>query len=168
MPKVKRLGSHLRLSHNGPTFLLRYLLPPLIAVACAFAYFNRPVTRVEEPKFVRQSYKHIKIEVLNGCGVNGLARTVGTRLRELGFDVMTLENADSFGYPESIVIDRIGNPGEADRVAEALGIANRIQQIVPDPFRIEGVTVIVGKDYRRLGLAKTATAALNPGLQGSR
>ena len=148
--------------------MIRYLLPPVIAVACAFFYFNRQEPLVEEPEPVRQSYKHMKVEVLNGCGVDGLARIVGRRLRDLGFDVMTLENADSFGFPESIVVDRIGKMSEADRVGDALGIANRIQQIIPDPFRIEGVTVIVGRDYRRLGLALTASAALNPGLQGPR
>ncbi len=142
--------------------MVRYVLPPLIAVVCAFFYFNRPEPTVEEPEPIRRSYKHIKVEVLNGCGVNGLARTVGGRLRDLGFDVMTLENADSFDYPESIVIDRIGKVSEADRVAQALGIPNRIQQIIPDPFRIEGVTVIVGRDYRRLGLPPTTTAAHNP------
>ena len=148
--------------------MIRYLLPPIVAVACAFVYFNRPEPQVEEPEPVRQSYKHIKVEVLNGCGVDGLARAVGGHLRDLGFDVMTLENADSFDYPESIVVDRVGKLSEADRVGEALGIVNRIQQIIPDPFRIEGVTVIVGRDYRRLRLAQTATAVLYPGLQDSR
>ena len=81
-----------------------------------------------------------------------MARTVGNRLRDAGFDVMTLDNADRFDYPESIVIDRLGKPSEAVKVAEALGISNQIQQIVPDQFRIESVTVIIGKDFGRIGL----------------
>jgi hypothetical protein len=94
----------------------------------------------------------VRIEILNGCGVGGIARTVADRLRDAGFDVLTLDNADSFNYPESIVVDRVGKPSHAARVADELRIPNRIQQIIPDPFRIETVTVIIGKDYVRLGL----------------
>jgi hypothetical protein len=37
-------------------------------------------------------------------------------------------------------------------VARALGTPNQIQQIAPDPFRIEEVTVIIGRDHTRLDL----------------
>lgn len=139
-----------------------WLLLPLVTVIAAFAFFNRSDTPdpVAGPRY--QASRDVKIEVLNGCGINGIARVVGNRLRETGFDVMTLDNADRFDYPESIVIDRLGNPDEADRVAEALGISNRIQQIVPDPFRIESVTVIIGKDYARIGLDDKASRRIIP------
>ena len=99
-----------------------------------------------------RNFKNIHVEVLNGCGKDGIARQVGSHLRSLGFDVMTVGDAESFNYPESLVIDRVGNPGYARCVAEALGTANLIQQINPDLFRIEEITVIIGRDFRRLGL----------------
>jgi hypothetical protein len=129
-----------------------WLVFPLATVIAAYSFFSRSENPDEVPKPRYHSSRDVKVEVLNGCGINGLARIVGNRLRSTGFDVMTLDNADRFDYPESIVIDRLGSPDEADRVAEALGISNRIQQIVPDPFRIESVTVIIGKDYSRIGL----------------
>ncbi len=95
------------------------------------------------------------MEVRNGCGTDGVARQVGRYLRAIGFDVMTVDNAESFNYPETLVIDRVGNPEYARRVAEALGTRNQIQQIIPDPFRIEQVTVIVGRDYKRLTLPQS-------------
>ena len=94
----------------------------------------------------------IHVEVLNGCGVDGVAHQVSRQLRSLGFDVMSWTNAPSFNYPESVVIDRIGKPEFARKVADALGIRNQIQQIIPDPFRIEQVTVIVGRDFKHLTL----------------
>ncbi len=100
----------------------------------------------------RRGRKEIRVEVLNGCGTSGAAGQVGRYLRTTGFDVMTVDNAGSFNYPETLVIDRVGNPEYAARVAEVLGTPNRIQQIIPDPFRIEQVTVIVGGDYKRFGL----------------
>ena len=107
--------------------------------------------------------QNIRVEVLNGCGTDGIARKVGLHLRSLGFDVLTFENAESYNYPESIVIDRVGQPDDARKVAEALGIPNRIQQIVADPFRIESVTVIIGRDHRRLGLPPAPQAARSSG-----
>lgn len=94
----------------------------------------------------------VRIEVLNGCGVAGVAEKVGRYLREAGFDVMTWKNADSFNYPETIVIDRTGNLENARIVAGAMGLRTHIQQIVHDPYRIEQVAVIIGRDYERLGI----------------
>lgn len=96
------------------------------------------------------SMRRIRIEVLNGCGVSGVAEKVGRYLREAGFDVMTWKNADSFNYPETMVIDRTGNLENARRVASAMGLRTHIQQIVHDPYRIEQVAVIIGRDYDRL------------------
>ena len=139
-----------------------WLLLPLVTVIAAYAFFSRSDAPgpAAGPRY--QASRDVKVEVLNGCGVNGIARVVGNRLRETGFDVMTLDNADRFDYPESIVIDRLGTPEEADRVAETLGISNRIQQIVPDPFRIESVTVIIGKDYGRIGLDDRVSTRIIP------
>ncbi len=139
-----------------------WLLFPLVTVIAAYAFFSRDERPSPTPGPTFSGSRDIKVEVLNGCGVNGLARTVANRLRTTGFDVMTLDNADRFDYPESIVIDRLGNPEDADRVAEALGISNRIQQIIPDPFRIESVTVIIGKDYSRIGLDQRVTTRTLP------
>lgn len=98
------------------------------------------------------AFRDIHVEILNGCGKDGIARQIGTQLRALGFDVMTVDNAETFHYPETLVIDRVGNPEYARLVAQILGTPNHIQQMTPDPFRIEEVTVIIGRDYQRLGL----------------
>ncbi len=111
---------------------------------------------VSQPESLAKSnpdtMKAIRIEVLNGCGVAGVAEKVGRYLREAGFDVMTWKNADSFNYPETIVIDRTGNLESARIVAGAMGLRTHIQQIVHDPYRIEQVAVIIGRDYDRLDM----------------
>jgi hypothetical protein len=67
---------------------------------------------------------------------------------------MTLGNAENFNFPETLVIDRVGKPEYAQQVADMLGTTNHIQQKTPDPFRIEEVTVIIGRDYHRLEILK--------------
>lgn len=94
----------------------------------------------------------VKVEVLNGCGVPGIAGRYAELLRRKGFDVVNGngENAENFGFLESVVVDRAGEMEKARAVAQALGIRHCVQQIRPDPYRIEEVTVIIGKDFDRL------------------
>lgn len=129
-----------------------WIVGSIVAAALFVGYSLRPHPESTPPRPEHRGAKEIHVEVLNGCGATGVARRVGRYLRTIGFDVMTVGNAESFNYPETLVIDRVGNTEYAARVAEVLGTPNRIQQIVPDPFRIEQVTVIVGGDYKRLGL----------------
>ncbi len=86
--------------------------------------------------------------VLNGCGVPGAARSVAEALADAGYDVGNGhgENADSFKYPKTLVVDLVGRPGRAEPLAERLG-APLIQQISYDPDRFGTVSVIVGADY---------------------
>lgn len=74
------------------------------------------------------------------------------KARALDLDVIDEGNATSFGFLESVVIDRVGDLGRARRVADALGIPDAIQQISDDTFRLEEVTIIIGRDYDRLRL----------------
>jgi hypothetical protein len=96
--------------------------------------------------------KNIRVEVLNGCGEAGVMDPFIRSLRASGFDVIKTGNARSFAYLESMVLDRGGRREVADEVAGALGIRTVIQQVKDDPFRIEDVTVIIGRDHRKLSL----------------
>jgi len=104
------------------------------------------------PSSYGEASDKIKVEVLNGCGVNGLARRVSDFLRTEGFDVVNGNggNAESFGFVESIVVDRVGDISKAEKVAKVLGVGNCLRQVDMDPYRIEEVTVIIGRDYRKL------------------
>ena len=92
----------------------------------------------------------IQIDVLNGCGVGGVATRFTNYLRSRGYDVVEMGNYGTFNVAESMVIDRAGNLENARKVAYALGIKenNVIQQINLDYFL--DVTVGVGKDFESL------------------
>jgi len=93
-----------------------------------------------------------RIAVLNGCGDPHVAARMTRKARARGIDVIHEGNASSFNFLESIVIDRTGDLERARGVARTLGIPHTIQQISDDAYRLEDVTVIVGRDYKRLGL----------------
>jgi hypothetical protein len=87
----------------------------------------------------------VRIEVLNGAGTAGLARDATYRLRGDGFDVVFFGNADHFGYPRSVVVDRVGRPDRARAVATALGI-DSVASAVDSSLMVE-VTVLLGDDW---------------------
>jgi LytR cell envelope-related transcriptional attenuator len=89
----------------------------------------------------------IQVEVLNGCGKNGIADKFTELLRKNKFDVVNTGNYKSYDVNYSIVIDRTGNLENATRLADLLNIdrKNVIQQINKNSFL--DVTLIVGKDY---------------------
>lgn len=92
----------------------------------------------------------IQIEVLNGCGIAGIANAYTGVLRSNGFDVVETGNFDHFDLKETIVISRSGVLDNARRVASALGIKeiNVIREESPDYFL--DVTVVIGHDYEQL------------------
>jgi len=89
----------------------------------------------------------IQVDVRNGCGVSGVADRYTDFLRSKGFDVADIGNYVSTDVDETIIIDRIGNSANANKVAEALGVRaeNIITQLNNDYFI--DVTVVIGKDY---------------------
>ena len=96
----------------------------------------------------------IKVEVLNGCKEPGIARKFARILRWKGLDVVNGDgaNAENFGFLETIVVDRSGDMEKAWKVAGILGTKNCIQQVIADRYRVEEVTVVIGKDFRELSV----------------
>ncbi|MEX2604566.1 MAG: LytR C-terminal domain-containing protein [Gracilimonas sp.] len=92
----------------------------------------------------------IQIEVLNGCGVSGIANAYTGHLRTNGFDVVQTGNFETFDLQETIIISRSGVMANAYRVANALGVSeqNVIRESSPD-FYLD-VSVIIGHDFEKL------------------
>jgi hypothetical protein len=93
---------------------------------------------------------NMQIEVLNGCGVDGVADMFTDSLRRKNIDVVNTGNYRTFNIDNSIVIDRTGKIINAEYLAEVIGVDNKqvIQQKNKDYFL--DVTLIIGKDYKQL------------------
>ena len=87
----------------------------------------------------------IVVEVRNGCGVSGLGDRVASFLRDRGFDVIIVGNAEDFKFAETMVVDRSGEWTKAREVARALGGIPVVQQI--SSGTLADATVIVGRDF---------------------
>lgn len=86
----------------------------------------------------------IRVQVLNGTDVRGLARRAMLMLRDRGFDVVEIGNADA-KYDSTVVLDRSGHPDWAARVGQAMGGAR--VEARPDSSRYLDVTVLIGRSW---------------------
>lgn len=125
--------------------LINSFLAYSIIKTISFAEDNSAQAFLEDSTRVK-----IQVEVLNGCGVSGVAEKLTEYLRGNGIDVVNLGNYRSFGIENSIVIGRNEKIRNAEIVAAIVGLDNQsiIQQINPD--YLLDVTFILGKDYRNL------------------
>ncbi len=53
---------------------------------------------------VDNKHRGLNIEVLNGNQIPGVAHRVASKMKELGFNVVNIDNADRFDYPKTVLI----------------------------------------------------------------
>ncbi|HET9951202.1 MAG TPA: LytR C-terminal domain-containing protein [Candidatus Eisenbacteria bacterium] len=99
------------------------------------------------PQSVGRPKRPLRIELLNGSGRSGLAGELASYLRDGGFDVLLVSNADRSDYRNTLVVNRTETPEPGNIVADYLGTRHVIQQIRAQ--EMIDVTVIVGRDARR-------------------
>lgn len=93
----------------------------------------------------------ILVEVLNGCGVDGVASKMREYLISRNFDVVDFKNFSSYKVPQTLVIDRTSmDTQNARKVAQSVGVSR--DHVFPQisPHRKLDVTIIIGSDYKNL------------------
>ena len=111
---------------------------------------------IDEPQMLAKELysidpiKNIKVEILNGCGIKGIAGVTSEYLRsEYRIDVVRSDNADKYDYSKTIIIGRNEDLDKILSVSEAFGISiknpDHIRH-VPDESLGVDVTIILGRD----------------------
>ena len=108
----------------------------------------------KEPRLAIDVYeqnpiKDIKVEVLNGCGIKGVAAKASDFLRRQQVDVIRSDNADKYDYTNTTIIGRNENFESLKIVAKSLGLSIDNKTSIkhePDESLGVDVTVILGKD----------------------
>ncbi|MCK9209464.1 MAG: LytR C-terminal domain-containing protein [Ignavibacteriaceae bacterium] len=104
----------------------------------------------KESKKSTDVFNPIKVEVINGCGIEGLGDHLTDTLRLNKIDVIQSGNYYQFNVDKTLIIDRSGNMMKAKKVAGILGVPERqiIRQINKTLFL--DITVLAGKDFSNL------------------
>lgn len=100
---------------------------------------------------------NIRVQVLNGCGVNGAASSFAAFVKrsaapEFVVDVIDQKNFNSTTQERTLLIGRKNDPMEARKLAAKLGLASeRISyQALADDFYDLDYSVVVGLDYETI------------------
>jgi len=88
----------------------------------------------------------IRVVVLNGTGINGLAASTAEMLEEQGYEVLEIGNAERRANT-TLILDHRGRTKRAERVSQVLG--RGVVSAEPDGECPADVTVILGTDFRR-------------------
>lgn len=91
-----------------------------------------------------------QIEILNGCGANGIAAIATQFSRNNHLDVVYMGNHDIFTVKKSTVISRNGDQETARKIAAILGIGEDQVQVKIDRSKQLAASVILGADYQTL------------------
>lgn len=91
--------------------------------------------------------ENARLAVLNGAGEEGLAGRTAEILRELGFNVTQVSNADRMDYPTTRVVDYTGNPYTTLYLMKLMDLTQSqiLFQSIPDA-EID-VALVVGYDW---------------------
>ncbi len=138
------------------SYVLNILLVILILLPGYLTYHLYTIlfssNEVKPKKEVVVAAKLLQLDVLNGCGQSGIGEKFTDFLRRQKFDVINTGNFVSFDVENTIVVDRKGNPENALRVANALGLTREaVVQNINKDYLID-VTVIIGRDYKELSV----------------
>lgn len=116
----------------------------IVAIAGGAAYLwihREPVGRFPVPG----EKNRITVEVLNGTGIDGLARETTRRLRRAGIDVVYFGDAEAGGRVDSTrILVRRGDSAAALRVRASLGRGSIV--VEPDAGLLLDLTVLLGAD----------------------
>ena len=104
---------------------------------------NQEPEEPEEPAVPALLPEEITVDVLNGCGVSGIAGRFAEKLREAGYQVREVKDADHFSYTRSHVISRLEN----DEAWSILDMLPQAELFTESPASDKPmVTVIIGEN----------------------
>ncbi len=87
---------------------------------------------------------HVVVEVLNGTTVGGLARSMTTRLRRAGIDVVFFGDASENTHDSTSILIRRGDSSFVHLIRDAIGGGRVVMQ--PDERLLLDATVVLGLD----------------------
>ena len=152
--KLQQKNNKSKTASSGSNLILNSIIV-LLGILILFLSYSL-VTRIgstedhDSGKDKQTASPVIQVEVLNGCGISGVADKFTDYLRKEKFDVVQTGNYISFDIDKSLVIDRTGNMANAEKVAAALGIDKKNVIMQKNENSFLDVSVVIGKDFKEL------------------
>ncbi len=114
----------------------------------------KPVEQKPTQTFTRPAQR-IQIEILNGCGQQGIANKLADRLSEKNYDVVNKGNYLEKGkvnweVAHSKIINHLAESDEAEDLAGLIGIDKTNVETFNSTTPVIDLTVVIGRDFPEL------------------
>lgn len=111
--------------------------------------FDEPIISSvpESQKIITQEV--IQLNILNGCGISGMASKAKNYLHNRGFDIVEIGNSQQ-QYNKTTIIDRLGDKESVRRLAYAIGVPDSSIVVEIDSSLFLRATLVLGNDYKSL------------------
>ena len=137
-------GTKIRQAHTGK--IIVYVLIVLLGI---FLVSLVLMLTKEDPQEIYKKNANMRVEGLNGCGVDRLAIKVTNILRKKGFNVVQVGNTKNQDFEETVVMERSDeNMVNANYFAKQIGCRNIDKDV--DPALYIEITLIIGQDYKKI------------------
>jgi len=136
-----------RRADRGANFWLAILAVGVLGLAGSWAW---SALSGKSPGARREGRHVVRVQVLNGSGEPGVGTRVAAFLREGGFQVTDVRNADRNDYFATFVVARRGELSLAEEVAHYLGGPPLVRQEWNS--ELADVSVLVGSDRSKLSI----------------
>ena len=120
----------------------------VVAMIGSWAWARLRPEPLDRPRTEQQ--RVVRVQVLNGSGEAGVGLRAASHLREGGFQVVEIKNADRSDYFETLVVARREDLTPATAVAQYLGSPPVIRQAWDSD--LADVTLVLGSDRSRVRL----------------
>gem|GEM_PF-172724 len=125
---------------------ISYVIASEEEVKAAVAEFSNPTQASVSGGGRVMGKKTYRVRVVNGSGVPGIAATVATQLRDLGYQAKAVGNAESFTYTDTVVYAPEGMRRTAEQFVRLLAPAE-LRALERRPGLYDGVTVVIGSSF---------------------
>jgi Flp pilus assembly protein TadD len=102
--------------------------------------------KTQVPGDVPKSFANVGLEVSNGNGVNNMARNIARYLREKGFNIVRLTNADRFNYSKTTLMYKPECSDATQELAKQLPEVPAMQEVKTLDRPNVRMKIVLGKD----------------------
>ena len=125
-------------------------------------YSNKNTTTLLSNKIIEDIPEaKYQLQVLNGCGIKGIADLFTNYLRNNGYDVIDYKNADHFNHEKTTLIIHKENVS-FNELLNMLHINPENTDYIFDKNIFYDLTLIIGNDYKNLNSYEDISKYFNP------
>ncbi|MBN2410936.1 LytR C-terminal domain-containing protein [candidate division KSB1 bacterium] len=122
------------------------------------SFIHKIVTPQQVPDIISTTpiINPVRVQVLNGCGVSGIANEFSEYLQRQRYDVVEVGNAPTWDYENTVIINRERrDKKDIDKFREIIGISDELVYPIKNDENDSDITLIIGSDYESLKIYKS-------------